>query len=88
MPKCQTCSGLYGPNFTVLVNEANGDHQCVFCYLGKDSITVESDKGGDPVKVTKEDARRKYVRYLEDIYRSEKVQNLVSPSSKSNIIKP
>lgn len=88
MPKCETCSGLFGPNFTVIINEAKGDHQCVFCYLGKDTITVEDENTGQEVNVTKQDARRKYANYLDKIYYSEKVQNLVNPTSKSNIIKP
>lgn len=90
MPKCETCSGLYGPNFTVIVNEAKGDHQCVFCFLGKDEITVDDEKTGREVKVTKEDARRKYARYLDEIYHSKKVQDLINPDSNSgsNIIKP
>ena len=90
MPKCETCSGFYGPNFTVIVNEAKGDHQCVFCYLGKDEITVEDEKTGREVKVTKADARQKYARYISELYNSRKVQELINPEAESgsNIIKP
>ena len=90
MPKCETCSGYFGPNFTVIVNEAKRDHQCVFCYLGKDEITVEDEKTKTETKVTKEDARQKYARYINELYNSRKVQDLINPdpNSGSNIIKP
>jgi len=85
MPKCQTCGKYFGPNYCVIVNEQNGDLQCVFCYKGKDEI-VEVDKSGKEHKVTKQYAEEAYRRYIKELYNSRKVQDLIKP--KSNIIKP
>lgn len=87
MPKCQTCTKFLGPNFCIIINEETDEKQCVFCYLEKDEITIENDDGSER-KITKEEAMRKYQEYLKDLYHSEKVQEIVNPESKSNIIKP
>lgn len=87
MPKCQTCTKFLGPNYCIIVNESTDEKQCVFCYLGKNEITVEDDNGNQR-KITKEETMRKYQEYLKELYYSEKVQKVVNPQAKSNIIKP
>lgn len=87
MPQCVTCRKFLGPNYCIIVNENTDEKQCVFCYTGKDEITLEDDSGGER-KITKQEAMKKYQDYLKKMYHSEKVQNLVNPAAKSNIIKP
>lgn len=88
MPKCVTCGTLLGPNFCIIVNESTDERQCVFCHLGKDEITVESDKTGESRKIKKHEAAENYRIYLKKLYESEKVQEIINPGNKSNIIKP
>jgi len=85
MPKCATCGQFFGPNFCIVANENSKEFQCVFCYLGKNEITVET-KDGQEKKVTKKDANKEYMKYLKKLHNNKNVQEIVNP--KSNIIKP
>lgn len=79
MGKCVTCGSFLGPNFCIVVNETKNHLKCVFCHLGKNYITVEA-KDGSEHKVTKEEAKKKYKDYIDDLHRSKNIQKVINPS--------
>jgi len=88
MPRCQTCTNFFPPKLTIVVDEALGDHQCMFCKADKDYLTIVDEKTGKEEVLTKSHAIEEYKKYIKELYKSEKVQNVINPGSKSNIIKP
>ncbi|MFW6002550.1 MAG: hypothetical protein ACOCQD_04350 [archaeon] len=88
MPRCQTCTNYFPPKLTVVMNEALGDHQCVFCKAGKEHLTIVDEKTGKEDVITKAHIIEEYQKYIKELYNSRKIQNIINPDSKSNIIKP
>lgn len=85
MPKCCMCNRFYSPDYSVVVDEKLNVCKCVFCYLEKDSITIESEDTGSQTMLTKEQAAKDYENFVKKIYNSKGVQNKLNPSK---IIKP
>lgn len=74
MPKCVQCQNYFHPDWSVIVDEANGACKCTFCYTGKTELTIEESDGKPSYKVTKGDAILNYKIYIQDLKESEKIQ--------------
>lgn len=55
---------------------------CCFCYVDKDILTVTGDDGSIKEHVTKDQANRNYLKYLDDISRQPKVAEILAKSKK------
>lgn len=46
MARCAKCFQYFPPNFMREIPESKeGDLQCIFCMVGKDELTYDTDKG-------------------------------------------
>jgi hypothetical protein len=73
MPKCVKCNGLFPPQLMKQIDGAAIDiQQCVFCFVGKDSITLPV-KEGMVKSYTRQEAKEDYVKFLKML--KEKLKN-------------
>lgn len=86
MPKCVTCDKMFHPDYSVIVDESNGACKCVFCYTGKDKVTIEDAADGKPDSVvTRREASEKYQEYLTRLSQDEKIRKAMHKGGKNAI---
>jgi hypothetical protein len=83
MPKCVTCDKFFHPDMSVIVNEADKACKCVFCYTGKQEITIEEDDGKPSYNVTKGEAIENYRIYINKLKNDPKVAKVLTGNKKS-----
>lgn len=74
MPKCVKCSKYFHPDWMV-EQTIRGDDVviCNFCFMDKDVLTITDENDKLMEKVSKDQANRKYLQYLEDLSRKPKI---------------
>ena len=77
MPKCVTCDKVFHPDMCVEVDEFSKACKCVFCYTGKNEITVEDEDGKPQYTVSRVQAIENYDRYLKQLSENEKVRKIM-----------
>ena len=78
MPKCVQCYDFFHPDYMVEVDVKDNAYKCVFCHLDKKEITIATDDGKKEEKLTKKECVQKYKAFLNRLYRSEKIQNILT----------
>lgn len=81
MPQCTMCKKWFHPDYSVLVDNENKIYKCTFCYLGKDVLTIEDEKGKVIEVVSKRDASESYLKFMRKLKDQPKVKQLVNPES-------
>jgi len=77
MGQCNVCRDFLHPDYCMEMEE--GIYKCVYCYLDKDTITIEDTETGETIPVSKQVAKENYKKFVKKIYKSKGVQELVSP---------
>lgn len=79
MPKCVKCMKMYHPDWC-FEQEIRGDEVivCTFCRLDKTELTVEHEDGTVSETVTKDEASRNYLKYLDELSRKPKIAKILS----------
>jgi hypothetical protein len=79
MPECAVCKFLFHPDWMIVVDTtATGDIcKCIFCQTLKDEVTLKDSNGNFKDKVTKEEAKKNYIRYLKELSEDEGISKLL-----------
>ena len=77
MSKCLVCFNYYHPDFCVL-DEVKDVVKCMFCEMDKKELTVSDEDGKPLYTVTKEEANRNYLKYLEQQAARPKIQEIMA----------
>lgn len=79
MPKCVKCMKYFHPDWMV-EQTIRGDDVviCCFCLTDKDSLTVTDENDKVVESVTKEQANKRYLQYLEDLSRKPKIAEILT----------
>lgn len=51
--------------------------KCIFCQTLKDEVTLKDKNGNFKDRVTKEEAKKNYIRYLKELSEDEGIANLL-----------
>lgn len=83
MPKCVRCSDILPPQLMVPVVTAVEDDvtQCIFCERGIKEVTMESGPG-KVEKYTKEQAKKDYVMFLNQLKEKSDVAKILTKGQK------
>ena len=78
MPKCVRCYDMLPPELMVPVATAVDDDvtQCVFCERGIKEVTLE--KGDRVEKYTKDQAKRDYIKLLNELASKQKIADVLA----------
>ncbi|MDX9691797.1 MAG: hypothetical protein RBT45_05015 [Acholeplasmataceae bacterium] len=78
MPKCVKCFGLYHPDWCVEEN-IRGDEViiCCFCKMDKNELTVVDDNDKIVEVITKEQAKKNYLKFLDDLSKKPKIAEIL-----------
>lgn len=79
MPKCVKCMKMYHPDWC-FEQEIRGDVVvvCNFCRIDKNELTVEDEDGNITETVTKEEASRNYLKYLDDLSKKPSIAKILA----------
>lgn len=77
MSKCLACYNYYHPDWCVIVDENKNVIKCMFCYMDKKELTLKDENGKVLYTVTKEQASRNYMKYLEEQARRPNVKKML-----------
>lgn len=78
MPKCVKCFKLFHPDWMVEENLRGDDVViCCFCKMDKTELTVEGEDGKLREMVTKDQAARNYLKYLDDLSKKPKIAEIL-----------
>jgi len=88
MPKCIKCGARLHPDFCLLINEHVEKCQCVFCYTGKNEVTIQDENGNDIRKVSKQEAINKYAEYINELCEKRNIKSIIETGKKPKIILP
>ena len=81
MPLCVKCTGTFHPDWCIeQVIRGENVIVCKFCRIDKQELTVENDDGSVKEVVTREGARRDYLKYLDDLSRKPEIAKIISES--------
>lgn len=85
MPKCVRCSDVLPPQLMVPVVTAVEDDvtQCIFCERGIKEVTIDKE-GGKVEKYTKEQAKKDYVMFLNQLKEKSDVAKILTGAKKGN----
>lgn len=88
MPKCVKCFRLYHPDWMV-VEEIRGDevNVCNFCKVDKDTLTIVDENDNIVETVSKDQASRNYLKYLDDLSRKPKIAEVLSKAGEASRLK-
>ena len=83
MPKCAVCSKLFHPDYCI-EKVIRGDNvvSCVFCHLDKNILTIDDKNGKMVKKVTKKEAQEEYLKYLYELSREPKINEILVKAKK------
>lgn len=83
MPRCVKCFKDFHPDWCIEQN-IRGDNVivCMFCRVDKDVLTVTGEDGSIVENVTKDQANRNYIKYLEDLSRKPAIADILVKSNK------
>jgi len=79
MPKCVKCYGVFHPDMCI-EQEIRGNEVivCKFCRVDKNVLTIEDKDGNFIETITKEEARRNYLKYLDDLSKKPNIAKILS----------
>ena len=79
MPKCVICYDVFPPQLMVPVPTAQDDNvtQCIFCERGVKVISIDMENGKVD-KYTKEQAKKDYVKFLNEIKDKSEVAKILT----------
>jgi hypothetical protein len=79
MPTCKVCMRMYHPDWC-FEQTIRGDDVivCTFCRLDKQVLTVENEDGTVKETVTKDEASRDYLKYLDDLSRKPEIAKIIA----------
>ncbi len=82
MPKCVICYDMLPPELMVPVVTAVDDDvtQCIFCERGIKEVTLEKDNRVE--KYTKDQAKRDYIKLLNEISSKQKIAEILAKKKK------
>ena len=88
MPKCNVCFKLYHPDW-MIEKTVRGDEivSCLFCHTEKDKLTVVDENDNIKEIVTKEQAARNYLKYLDDLSKNENIAKILGDAKEKKKLK-
>jgi len=88
MPKCVRCFDVFPPVLMVPVTTAVEDvSQCIFCEREIKEVTMDKEDGTSE-KYTKEQAKRDYVKFLNELKDKQKIADILAKKGVSPILRP
>ena len=83
MPKCVKCFDLFHPDWMVEEN-IRGDEVviCCFCKMDKNELSVIDENDKITEVVTKDQAKRNYLKYLDDLSKKPKIAEILVKAKK------
>ncbi|HSH51632.1 MAG TPA: hypothetical protein VK982_07900 [Bacteroidales bacterium] len=87
MGKCVKCDKVFHPDYMLVIDQSLNAQKCVFCYLDKNSITIENEETGEVDKIiSKEDATQSYQKYLDGLSKNPKIREKMFKNNDSGLI--